>query len=90
MALAATGFFEIELGVGVGEKFFDALATVVDGDADTGGEMGRFGIPGHDGVDAISNARGFFVERFRQNEGEFVADIARGGVDGVRCRTGGS
>jgi hypothetical protein len=35
--LVAAGFFEIELGVRVGEKFVDALAVpVVDGDADAG------------------------------------------------------
>ena len=84
MALGAAGFFEVELGVGGGEKFFDALAVaIVDGDADAGGELRLLHVAGHDRTDAVGNALGFFVRSFRQNKSEFVAAIARGGVDGA-------
>src|ERR1700682_4532974 len=84
LALAAPGFFEIELGVGGGEEFFDALAVpIVDGDANAGGKLGLFGVPGYDGADAVGDARGFFMQSFRQNECEFVSAVAGGGVDGA-------
>ncbi len=77
-------FFEIELGVGGGKKFFDALAVAVaDGNADARGKLRLLEIAGHDGANAIGDARGFFVRSFRQNESEFVAAVTRGGVDGA-------
>src|SRR5260370_1033461 len=83
-AFAAAGLFEVELGVGIGEKFFDALAVaVVDGDADAGGDLRLLRVAGHDRADAVSDAFGFFTRSFRQNESEFVAAVARGGVDGA-------
>ena len=66
VALAAAGFFKIELGVSVGEKFFDTLAVaVVDGDADAGGELRLLKVAGHDGADAIGDALGFLAQSFR-------------------------
>ena len=67
VALGAAGFFEIELGVRGGEKFFDALAVaVVDGDADAGGELRSLRVAGHDGADAVGDALGFFVQGLGQ------------------------
>src|SRR6267154_5464688 len=83
LALAAPGFFKVELGVGGGEELFDALAVpVVDGNANAGGKLGLFRVPGDDGADAVGDARGFFLQSFRQNECEFVSTVAGGGVDG--------
>lgn len=80
----ASCFFEIELGVGGGKKFFDALAVAVaDGNADAGGKLRMFEVAGHDRANAIGDARGFFVRSFRQNESEFVAAVTRGGIDGA-------
>src|ERR1700732_865886 len=84
VALTTARLFEIELGVGVGEKFFDALAVaIVDRDTNAGGELRVLGVAGHDRTDTVGDALGFVVQSFRQDESEFVAAIARGGVNGA-------
>src|SRR5580704_17867059 len=83
-ALHATGFFRIEILVGLGKKFFDSLSIpTVDRNADARGDPGLVLVLGHDHANAIRYVLGFFVLRFRQNEREFIAPIARGGIDGA-------
>ena len=84
MALAPARFFGVELGVGIGEKFFNALAVaVVDGDTDAGGELRALRVAGHDSADTVGDTLGFIVQSLRQNESEFVAAVTRGSVDGA-------
>ena len=84
LLLSAAGFFEVELGIGVGEKFFDAFTvSVVDRDSDTRGESRVLRVAGHHGADAVGHALGFIVQSFRQDESKFVAPIACSGVNGA-------
>jgi hypothetical protein len=84
MALGALGLFPVEILVSFRKQGFDTLAiTAIDGDADAGGEPRRFIIVSHDFTDAVGHAVRFGLLRFRKNEGEFVATIARGGIDGA-------
>jgi len=84
----ALGFLGVEIIVGFGEKFFDALAiAAIDGNADAGGEARRFLVIGHYIADAIGDAMGFVGFRFGQYKGEFVSAVARGGVYGAAVDT---
>src|SRR5207245_11551166 len=83
MALSALGLFRVEILVRFGKQGFDALAiSAVDGDTDAGGETRRFIVVGHDFADTVGHAVGLGFLRFWENEGEFVAAIASGGIDG--------
>ena len=88
VALGATLFFGIELLIGIGEELFDALAvTFVDGNADTGGEARLLRVAGHHRADTIGDALGLIELRFRKHQGELVATVARGDVDGAAMNT---
>src|SRR6266478_3003145 len=83
-ALSPFCFFCVVILVRLGKKFFDALAiAAVDGDSDTRGEAGRFIVGGEDFADAIGDAARFVLLRFRQDEGELVTAVSRGGVNGA-------
>src|SRR5712692_5643526 len=83
-ALSPLGLFCVEILVRFREQFLDALATAaVDGNADTRGEAWRFIVVGHDFADAICDAARFVFLRLRENQGEFVAAVSRGGIDGA-------
>jgi len=83
-AAAAARFFRVEIAVGFGKKFFDALAiTAVDGNADARGERGLFIVVGEQFANAIGNAAGFVFLCFRKDQGKFVAAITGGGIDGA-------
>jgi len=80
----AARFFGVELGVGIGEKFLDALAVaVVDGDADAGGDLRALQVAGHDSADTVGDTLGFVVQSLGQDESEFVAAVTRSGIDGA-------
>ncbi len=82
-ALGALGLFRVEIPICFGKQRFDALAiATVDGDADAGGETRRFIVVGQDFADTVGHAVGFGFLRLRENQGEFVTAIARGGIDG--------
>jgi len=84
IAFCPLGLFLIEMLVRFGKQFFDALAAaVVDGYADTRGEVRGFVVVSHDFSDAVGDATRFVFAGFRQNEGKFIAAVSRGSVNGA-------
>src|SRR5260370_25839624 len=76
--------FCIKILVRFGEQFFDAFAiAAVGGYADTGGERRLFSVLGENFADTIRDTMRIVFCRFRENEGEFVAPVTRGGIDGT-------
>src|SRR5437016_5784217 len=76
--------FCVKILVRFGEEFFDTLTiAAVDGYADTRGKGRLFAVVGENFADAIRNTVRFVFLGFRNNEGEFVAAIASGGIDGA-------
>ena len=72
----------IELCVSVGKKFLDALTMpIINRDPDTGRKLRIFRVTGHDRTDTIGYALRLILQRFRQNESEFIAAITRRRVD---------
>jgi hypothetical protein len=74
----------VEILVRFREKLFDTLAiAAVDGYADTRGDRRLFAVAGENFADATRNSPSFVFLGFRENEGEFVPAISRGGIDGA-------
>src|SRR5689334_21088915 len=68
--------------VGVVDEALDALAfATVDGNSNAGGEGGKFPVLRRNGVDTLSDAFGFFLLGFGQNQGKFIAAVAGGRIN---------
>lgn len=70
--------------VSVVDQALDAFAVpAINGNSDAGGKRGQFPVFRHDGMNALRDAVGFFLLGFRQNQGEFIAAVASGGINGA-------
>src|SRR5260221_8802458 len=81
-ALSPLCFFCVQILVRFRKQFFDAFAiAAVGGNADTRGERRLFGVVGENFADTIRDTMRIVFCRFRENQGEFVAAVSRGGID---------
>ena len=65
------------------EQFLNALAVAaICRDADARGENRLFRVAGENFADAVGNTTRFVLLRLREDQGEFVAAVSRGGIDG--------
>src|SRR5580704_4770402 len=81
-ALYAASFFRVEILVCFGKKFFDPFSIpAVNRNAYARGEPWLFLVLGHDHANAVCDVLCFRVLRLGQDESEFIAAIARGGID---------
>src|SRR6267143_5940682 len=87
-ASSPPSLFCVQVLVCFRKQFFNTLTVApADGYADARGERRLFIIVGENFADAIRDTACFVFLRFRENQGEFVPAVSRGGIDGAAVNT---